>query len=131
MVPSVFGGDRGGESVFDNTKVRQLTEALLSCSVPNLQLYTFSIKFNRTNLEVNPTHIRIALFLLLIIILVFVFFCKRIGFTHPMVVIKLGVKESSENLSNKQLLPTPTITLECCSSTGRSGSYRYPQSTTA
>lgn len=27
--------------------------------------------------------------------------------THPMVVIKLGVKESSENRSSMQLLPTP------------------------
>jgi len=75
MVPSVFGGDRGGESVFDNTKVRQLTEALLSCSVPNLQLYTFSIKFNRTNLEVNPTHYKNSVvFVINYIILVFVFF---------------------------------------------------------
>lgn len=31
----------------------------------------------------------------------------RCGMTHPIVVMKLGVKESSENRSNKQLLPTP------------------------
>lgn len=30
--------------------------------------------------------------------------------THPIVVMKLGVKESSENRSSRQLFPTPVIT---------------------
>ena len=31
--------------------------------------------------------------------------------TYPIVVMKLEVKESSENLSNKQLLPTPVAAI--------------------
>lgn len=35
---------------------------------------------------------------------------------HPIVVMKLGVKESSENLSRMQLLPTPAGVYRTCSS---------------
>jgi hypothetical protein len=36
---------------------------------------------------------------------------KSGGKTHPMVVMKLGVKLSSENRSSRQLFPTPFV---CC-----------------
>ena len=72
------------------------SESLLTCCVPYLQLDSLPIQLNCANFKVNTAKIvRLP--------------SERAKLSaYPIVVMKEGVKESSEKRRSRQLFPTPT-----------------------
>lgn len=96
-------------------------EAFLSSCIPDLQLNPFVVQHDFLDFEVNPAPdiptgnscMTAKLHRQDSCATSFHTGKKDLPWTYPIVVIKLDVKESSENLSSKQLLPTPVTAGTC------------------
>lgn len=96
------------------TTCSNCTKTFLASCIPNLQLDALPVKFNVSNLEVNPNETEITVEL----VISAAFTCPSPSSAnngqdmHPIVVIKLVVNVSSENLNSKQLFPTPAMQIQ-------------------